>query len=226
MNIVAIASKISVFLLLMCLGNLSYAVLINPGFADGLNGWSVEGDDVKVTASDEAYLGDNDLFGITSLYQNHKLEIGQDYTFEFDFSSTLSADVPFGVFPDLFASSLLFVDDLSSFDLLTGSYDNALALVDIDHTGEYYGAFSEISISDKGVGWSHLSANFTASHHYVIGLFDMLDGNFLVDSYILIDNVALTAKNAIDVAEPTNVFIVGVLFAFLFRIFTLRTNTL
>lgn len=174
------------------------ASLINGDFENGLVGWDAY-DDVAVTAG-VATVGDDSAWGVSTLAQASNTGTNT-VSFEFDFLADISADVPSGYFPDFFASSLYFTNDIAAFDLLGGVYDDNQWMFDVDGFGEilYEG---EITDSSVGTGWRHFSFEFVSSYDYVIAVFDVFDLNGVVDSSIQIDNVSLASVVA-SVPEPS-----------------------
>lgn len=197
----------------------AHAGLINGDFEDGLNGWEAY-DDVTVS-NGVATVGDDSAFGISTLAQVNYTGTGL-VRFEFDFLASISDETGPYDYPDLFSSSLYFTNDTSSFDLFSGVYDDFEWVLDVDSAGPivYSGAVSNSAI---GLGWMHYSYEFVNSYNTVVAVFDMIDGNLLVDSNIQIDNVSLSAVIA-SVPEPSSLvlFLSLLGFAGLVRVRTLN----
>lgn len=170
-----------------------HAVVVNGDFASGLTGWTSDGD-VSVTAAAEARLGDNGSFGV--LYQGVAEPAG-GLVLRFDYNPAgLSANVPGGTFPDLFYASLYFIDDLPSFSLDPANpvFDDVIPLFDLDFSGVTCGGAPGAcggTLADIGGGWYRYSLAFPNAYQYAIPVFELRDGNFLVDSHVLVDNVEI-----------------------------------
>lgn len=175
-----------------------YATVINGDFSAGLSDWTSAGD---VSATTEATLADNGQI-YSYLLQPVALASGQ-YRIEFDFENLLSADVTSdpNAFPDSFFASLFFVNDLSTFDLANGVFDDVAPLLDADSSGVLNVA-GVLSPSAVGPNWTHFSFDFTNNYNYVIPVFELLDFNFVsADSAVNLDNVSITQPTGV-VPEP------------------------
>jgi hypothetical protein len=188
-----------VFSLALTLATASQATPINNDFSSGLDAWTTIG---PVTADDGgARLSDDgDIY--SALYQGEALT-ATELTLSFDLRSDLSDLVPADPwgFPDTFFATLYLTDDLSSFDLEAGIFDDAIPLFDFD----YMGAFNltgSLSPSSNRDGWLSYELSFATALAYAIPTFELWDGNFSdADSAMWIDNVVLEATNPIP--EPT-----------------------
>ena len=195
--------------LLVLFAQASQAVVLNGDFSNGLADWTTEGS-VTTTVSQEARLGDDDPFyGI--LFQGVPLDSGR-HTLSFDFDgSQLSSTVPGGAFPDAFFASLYFIDDLPSFSLdpFDPVFDDVIALFDLDHSGvTCFGSPGPCAgrVTDIGNSWLNYSVGFTNAFQHVIPVFELYDGNFIVDSALLLDNVEIAAAA---VPVPGTLLLVG-----------------
>lgn len=152
-------------------------------FASGLAGWTVSG---PVSAQDGvATLGDT-AGGLTQLYRPAALSGPGAYTITFDLRTDLSPTVPTFGFADTLFASLYFVDDLSSFSLAPGGFDDAASLLAADHTGAI-GGDATVSASSLGTDWWHVSYTFETVHAYAIPTFELFDQNFVTgDSLVQI----------------------------------------
>lgn len=201
----ASAKRIALGLAVACLSAVpSYASIVNGTFSTALSDWTYSGD---VTATTEATLADNgELYSL--LYQPVALSPGQ-YRIEFDFQNLLSADqTDPNAFPDTFYASLFFINDLSSFDLANGIFDDSASLMDLDVSGPLTVA-GVLSPSVVGPDWTHFSFDFTNNFSYVIPVFEMLDFDFVSgDSAVNLDNVSITQPTGV-VPEPATLTLLG-----------------
>lgn len=186
-------------LLIFLLFNTSYADIINGDFSSGLDGWTTAGD--TFTINEYAVIGDNNNWW-SYLYQPIASE-GLSYTIDFDFKNNLSGYVPDDdpfAFYDTFFASVYFVNDIAEFDLEAFTYDDSLALFDMDSIG----AFNiNGTVSDYGTDWLHFSTSFTNEYNYIILTFELVDFNFIDnDSQVFIDNV-----NINPVPEPATLLL-------------------
>lgn len=189
---------------LMLLPLATASAVILEDFATGLGGWQVSGDVLE--ESGVAVLGDDGAY-YSSLYRETVLGV-EDFTFEFDFLNGLSSDTSIG-FPDTFYGTLYFVNDISTFDLNTLSFDDALATLSVDYSGlfENHGT---IEASALGGNWLHFSMHFSNTHNYVIPTFEFFDFNFLDgDSTFAIDNVSITEADPVPIPEPATITILA-----------------
>lgn len=182
------------------------ADLINGDFSSGLDGWSVIGDVSGVAGT--ADISDNEYY--SALYQALGVTDGS-YVLEFDFYSGISDEVPDFTFPDVFFASLYFIDDLGAFDLETASYDDALALFDLDYSGVSNLTGEVVMI---GQGWYHFTLAFDTTYAYVIPAFELLNQNdpnanllLGLDSDVYIDNVSIVPGV---IPEPSTFVLVGI----------------
>lgn len=183
------------------------ATVVNGDFSSGLGSWTASGD---VSAVTEATLGDNGEV-YSYLYQAVALAPGQ-YRIEFDFQNLLSSDLAAdpNAFPDAFFASLYFTNDLGTFDLAGGVFDDVAPLVDLESTGPVNVA-GVLSPSVVGPGWTHFALDFTNSYSYVIPVFEMLDFNFASgDSSVSLDNVSIAQDpTVVPVPEPATLTLLG-----------------
>jgi len=205
-------------ILLACIGvsclqspNEIHATPLNGDFSSDLLSWTTSGDVQWETGS--ASLGDNlELYSL--LYQGVSATNGS-YTLTFDFQSGLSDQIPTTdpfAFPDVLFASVYFVDDISTFDPYNFSFDDSLALFDLDDLGPY-NVNGTIGASSLGVDWQHFSATFNNTHQFIIPTFEFMDFNYIDnDSQVWIDNVQLSANTAPPVPEPSTglLFFMGV----------------
>jgi hypothetical protein len=181
--------------LLLSLATTGHTMVLNGDFSNGLTGWTVEGD-VSVSAGEEARLADDDPF-FAVLYQGVPIQ-GTQLELDFD-GSQLSSEVPPGVFTDFFTAALYFIDDLSLFSLdpVNPVFDDVIALFDIElgalslHNGVLDPGCVDPSGTIVGT-WCHFTLDFASVYNYAIPAFELVDGNFLVDSQVLVDNVQIT----------------------------------
>jgi len=197
------AISIALTALLFCIS--ANATIINGDFSDGLNGWTPIDDVSESTGS--ARLGDDSFFGASTLYQAAAAGLGETI-FEFDFLPSLSSEYDFA--PDFLASTLYFTNDIDTFDIFGGSYDDVQWLMDVDSTGNliYEGSVSD---SDLGGGWQHYSYQFDNTYAYIAPVFDLLDFNILVDSSVLLDNVKISRVVAVAAPPSLPLLLLGVL---------------
>ncbi|MCB1069558.1 MAG: PEP-CTERM sorting domain-containing protein [Verrucomicrobia bacterium] len=173
-------------------------VFLNGDFSAGLAGWSVTGG--VSGAGGEAQVTDIGTVD-GGLSQLVALAPGS-YTIEFDFASGLSSTFAIGTFPDTFFASLYFTDTPGSFDIASGSYDTAIALLDMDYLG-IFNPQGVVSPSIKGGDWQHFSASFVNGYGYLAVSFEMADLNGSdADSSGFVDNVILL------VPEPSTLVLV------------------
>jgi len=158
----------------------------NGDFSSGLDQWNGEG--TVVAQNNEALF--RDQVPVTRLWTAYHFA-GPGF-FSFDFNAIMSTNVPPAAGPDVFFVTLYFVNDLDTFDLLTGQFDEALPLLDIDRDGANpTEGLVEASIA-KPAGWSLYSTFIETTHRYVIPVFEFFNDNLATnDSEIRIDNVSL-----------------------------------
>jgi len=187
----------------MLVSPLTHGMVINGDFSDGLNDWTTLGDVSELL--EEALVADDGAgTGSGSLYQGVALMAG-NYQLQFDFLGDLSSSVPGGTFPDVFAASLYFIDDINNFDLLNSVFDDVIALFDLDFAGLLPSNGSGGS-SPKGPDWTRWTLSFNNSYNFAIPTFETFDGNFLADSVVRIDNVSITASPA-QVPSPSSLLL-------------------
>ena len=189
-----------VALALMALVALPCAALpvVNGTFDSGLAGWTTVGDVQAVT---DASLGDNGV-DYSLLYQGVALAPGT-FRLEFDFMNLLSADVSEDfAFPDVFFASLYFTNDLGTFDLANAVFDDVAPLMDLDASGPSNVA-GTVGASALGPDWAHFTFDFSNSYAYVVPVFELLNFNFLADSEVRLDNVAISQVATV-VPEPAS----------------------
>ena len=189
----------------LCCAGIGSATPVNGDFSSGLTAWTAQGD--VAVESEAAVLGD-DAEWYSLMYQGVALAPGA-YELEFDFLNLLSAEVPnFALGPDYFVAGLYFTNDLASFDLMTGAYDAAMMLMDMDYSGvlNSNGAVSPVAgVTD----WSRYSIVFDTTYAYVVPVFEFYDFNFVDnDSAISLDNVAIRPVEAV-IPEPATVLILA-----------------
>jgi hypothetical protein len=186
----------------------------NGDFSAGLAGWNSDGDVTVDALAEEAILGDDGIyFGFLTggaLFQAVNTGPGT-FVLEFDFLNAL-ASAPQGspfVFPDTFFASLYFTDDLGSFDIVGGMFDDVLPLFDLDHTGPFgvTGGASLTPSTAKGTGWSHFSLTLSSVYTFAVPAFELADLDFIAaNSSVRVDNVAMGVAS---VPAPASLGLLG-----------------
>jgi hypothetical protein len=158
----------------------------NGDFSSGLDQWNGEG--TVVAQNNEALF--RDQVPVSRLWTAYNFS--GPGLFSFDFSSILSTNVPPAAGPDVFFVTLYFVNDLDTFDLLTGQFDEAQPLLDIDRAGPAPTVGVVESSVAKPSGWSLYSTFIDTAYRFVIPVFEFFNDNLATnDSEIRIDNVSL-----------------------------------
>ena len=185
------SSSLMLLLALVAIASPASAIPVNGDFGSGLNpatDWTAVG---QVTRDNNEALFEDGANGTGGrLYQGVALAPGQ-YDLSLDFFGGLSRSVPFGTTPDVFFASLYFIDDLATFDVDGGVFDDAAGLFDADRDGAIplIGSFIP---SAKGAGWWTYRVTFTNQWNYVIPFFELIDGNFIGDdSLVRLDNIRI-----------------------------------
>jgi hypothetical protein len=162
--------------------------LVNGGFDSGLSGWQTQGG--VFPSMGVAVLAD-DSFTSGLLWQPVASLDGR-FTLTFDFNNALSASVPQGALADSFFATLYFTDNLATFDIAGGMFDQAISLFDLDATG-LANVTGSIGPSSKGANWSLFTLTFDNTHGFIVPAFDLRDLNLVNDdSAVALDNVKLT----------------------------------
>jgi hypothetical protein len=194
---------------LFCPG-VTRADIVNGGFSDGLDQWKTAGSvAVENDASNNvAVLSDADAespnYFESFLYQGAKVSPGVFYSLDFDFKPFLSSILPDSGFYDTFFSILYFTNDMAGFN--PASTGNAgYTLFGVDTKGAFDSAGQDISNPPTSNGWFHFRTTFQTAFLYAVPTFDLIDGNFIADSTVKIDNVSITAL----VPEPGTLLLLG-----------------
>ncbi|HZJ16488.1 MAG TPA: immunoglobulin domain-containing protein, partial [Chthoniobacteraceae bacterium] len=162
--------------------------LVNGGFDSGLSGWQTQGG--VFPSMGVAVLAD-DSFTSGLLWQPVASLDGR-FTLTFDYNNALSASVPQGALADSFFATLYFTDNLATFDIAGGMFDQAISLFDLDATG-LANVTGSIGPSSKGANWSLFTLTFDNTHGFIVPAFDLRDLNLVNDdSAVALDNVKLT----------------------------------
>ena len=162
--------------------------LVNGGFDSGLSGWQTQGG--VFPSTDVAVLAD-DSFTSGLLWQPVASLDGR-FTLTFDFNNALSASVPQGTLADSFFATVYFTDNLATFDIAAGVFDQAISLFDLDTSGPA-NVTGSIGPSSKGANWSFFTLTFDNTHGFIVPAFDLRDLNLVNnDSAVGLDNVTLS----------------------------------
>lgn len=188
------------------------SAIINGDFSDGLTGWAAL-DDVT-ESSGSARIGDDSVFGLSTLYQVSDAELGAS-VFGFDFYGDFADFDPVIDFPDIFSVSLYLSND-SSLDFFVFEAVEWLFEADVNGSTAYLG---NVSSSSLGAGWQRFEFEFENLYSYVMPVFDLYGNVGGVDSHVLIDNVSLSSLPVVEVSEPRTLvlMLMGLLVVFTMR---------
>lgn len=166
-------------------------LMVNGGFDAGLTGWNSNGA-VSVT-SGFALVEEMGLGSSSAVFQS--VAVGPQpliLTFEL-FVAGMSSNVPAGLLADTAFGTLYFGDAAFGNDASAGTYDEQLALFDLDHNGLHLLApgASDTSIPGRP-NWRRVELEFTTTRQFVTFVVEDVDLNLIgADSVVAVDAVSL-----------------------------------
>ncbi len=158
------------------------ALPFNGEFADGLGGWTRQGDVSELVGV--AALGDG--LSVSRLWLAAPMAPGP-YVLQFDFQGRLSSAVAPGGFQDVFFASLYLADAPDPFGGASG-----VGLFDLIGT-EFVPGLAQVGPSPLAAGWLRCSYSITLNRTHAIPVFEIYNLNGIPgDSWVLVDQVRLT----------------------------------